>query len=167
MTAPQDPGVCSYTGGSCTATSPCPTQMGTARRRTPRAVPRFACASVGYCKYGTNVLCTNPAATVPTSVPVRPKAARPCQAASTCPLVTSGGTCSQGSTPRGGCSQTSDCPSNMLCQVSGDSCGLATGQPPASCIRATSVTGTPLTGHQPTISSSATTAIPATATTSA
>ena len=125
----QDPGVCSYTGGSCTATSPCPAQMGTCTTTNATCSAQIACASVGYCKYGTSVLCTNPGGNCANIGTCSTLSSQTCQTASTCPPVTSGGTCSQGSTPYGGCSQTSDCPLTMKCQVSGDSCGLATGQP--------------------------------------
>jgi Tfp pilus assembly protein, tip-associated adhesin PilY1 len=125
----QDPGVCSYTGGSCTANSPCPEQMGTCTKTSALCDAQHACASVGYCKYGTNVLCTNPGSSCPSIGTCSTLGSQTCQNASTCPPVTSGGTCSQGSTPTGGCSQTSDCPLKMHCQVSGDSCGLEADQP--------------------------------------
>ena len=125
----QDPGTCSYTGGSCTATSPCPAQMGTCTTTNATCDAQHACASVGYCKYGTNVLCTNPGGNCPNIGTCSTLSSQTCQTSSTCPPITSGGTCSQGNTPHNGCSSTSDCPLTMHCQVSGDSCGLETSQP--------------------------------------
>ncbi len=125
----QDPGTCSYTGGSCTASLPCPAQPGTCTTTHVNCDAQHACASVGYCKYGTSVLCTNPGSNCPNIGTCSTQSTQTCQASATCPSATSGGTCSRGNTPHGGCDSTSDCPLTMQCQVSGDSCGLESDQP--------------------------------------
>ena len=125
----QDPGICSLTGDSCTATVPCPPRMGTCTTTNASCDAQHPCASVGYCKYGTNVLCPIPPTNCPNIGTCSTQSSVTCQQSSTCPPTSSGGTCSGGSTPQGGCSRTSDCPLKMQCQVSGDSCGLETDQP--------------------------------------
>jgi hypothetical protein len=126
----QDPGTCSYTGGSCSgADGGCPNQPGTCAASNAYCDINTPCASVGYCKYGTKILCTNPGGKCTNIGTCSTQSSLTCQQSSTCPPATSGGTCSRGNTPHDGCSMTSDCPLTMKCQVSGDDCGLESDQP--------------------------------------
>ncbi len=119
---PQPPGTCTY-GGTCTsADGGCPVQNGTCSATGASCSDENPCATVSYCKYGTNVPCStsnpcvSPIGTCSTNSDVT------CKTNSDCPRGTSGGTCSNGYTPSGGCSQDTDCPMSMRCQASGDRC---------------------------------------------
>jgi hypothetical protein len=118
---PQDPGTCSYTGGTCSATSPCQEQPGSCTATNVACDAGHPCASVGYCKYGTHVVCTPPTK-CPNIGTCSTNSSQTCQVAGDCPHAGSGGTCSQGGTPYGGCSSDTNCPTYMHCQFSGDSC---------------------------------------------
>jgi len=118
----QDPGTCSYTGATCSASSPCQSQTGVCSATNASCDAQHACTSVGYCKYGTNVLCTNPGGNCPNIGTCSTQSSQTCQQDADCPSATSGGTCSRGDTPWHGCSTSNDCSTYMHCQYSGDSC---------------------------------------------
>jgi len=119
---PQDPGTCASSGGSCWSNSDCPAQPARCTATGVPCDPEHACASVGHCTYGANVICANPDGNCPNVGTCSTQTTTLCQRDSECPRSASGGTCSRGGTPHGGCSVDSDCPSYMRCQASDDQC---------------------------------------------
>ena len=118
----QDPGTCSYTGGTCTTNANCAEQSGVCSASQVACSVSTPCAAVGTCKYGTNVVCNNPGGNCPNIGTCSTQSSLTCLTNSTCPSATSGGACSNGSTPHNGCSQDRDCSITMHCQYSGDGC---------------------------------------------
>jgi hypothetical protein len=116
---PQDPGTCSFTGGTCSATLPCSAVGGTCSVTGVSCTT--TCASVSICKYGTNKVCTSNNDCPATIYTCSTNSGMTCATAADCPHASSGGTCTK-NTPSGGCSQDTDCPMTMTCQSSGDSC---------------------------------------------
>ena len=119
---PQAPGTCSHSGGTCVLNSDCPAQTASCSATNVACDAQHACAAVGYCKYGANVVCANPGGNCPSIGTCSTNSSVTCSTAGACPAATSGGTCSNGATPYGGCSRDTDCPMSMKCQFSGDSC---------------------------------------------
>jgi len=116
----QDPGICSHTGGSCSDASPCPPQSSVCAATGASCDDQHDCASVGTCKYGTKVLCSNPGRNCPDIGTCSTLSSATCQRDADCPRGRSGGACSRGGTPR--CDADTDCPTSMHCQFSGDNC---------------------------------------------
>jgi hypothetical protein len=116
---PQDPGACSYTGDPCMSNFDCPPQSGTCLASGLVCNAQSPCASVGYCKYGTKVLCNNPGGNCANTGTCSTSSSTTCQTSSQCPNATSGGTCSS---THSNCSVDTDCTMTMTCQFSGDRC---------------------------------------------
>lgn len=125
---PSDPGTCSVTGEVCTSDAQCPVQTGVCSATGLPCSSSAPCATVGTCKYGTNVVCDNPGGYCPNVGTCSTLSTQTCLESSECPPQSSGGTCLYLSTPKKGCKADSDCPLNQHCQFSGDPCG-----PNASC----------------------------------